>query len=57
MLIEVARGREPIRSRRLAMIAAGEELGICAVQLVGFYAGQALGQQPIWDAFFDTLPM
>jgi predicted nucleic acid-binding protein len=57
VLIDAGQGREPTRSRLLGLIAAGEELGICAVQLTEFYAGQAFGRHPAWDAFLDGLTL
>ncbi len=57
MLVGLPKEREPAQSRLPAMAVAGDELGICAVQLAGFYAGQACGQQSHLDEFLDTLQL
>ena len=53
VLIDLSKGREPASSVIPAMAAAGEQLGICAVQLAEFYAGQPRGRQPPIDALLD----
>jgi predicted nucleic acid-binding protein len=54
-LIDFSKGREPVRSRMLGLIAAGDELGVCPVNITEFYAGLPAAQQPTWDAFFASL--
>ena len=57
MLVDLSKGREPARSRLPAMAAAGDELGICAVQLAEFYTGQPRGQQSDLDDFLHSLKL
>lgn len=38
-LIDFSKGREPARTRIPQMIAAGDELAVCAVNVAEFYAG------------------
>jgi predicted nucleic acid-binding protein len=56
VLIDYSREREPVRSRIDALLAEGEDIGICAVQLAEFYAGRRRGDRPDWDTFIDALP-
>jgi hypothetical protein len=55
VLIDVSRKREPTRSRVRSLADAGNEIGICAVQLTEFYAGRRRGDRPDWDAVIDAL--
>jgi len=54
-LIDFSKGREPARTRILDLIAGGDELAICAVNLAEFYAGIRVGDAPAMDAFFAVL--
>ena len=54
-LIDFSKGREPTRTRIFEMIASGDVLGICAVNVAEFYAGLPEEQHPKWNAFFDSL--
>lgn len=56
VLISLSRELEPYRSRIGAMTEAGDEIGVCAVQLTEFYAGQRRGERPHFDAFLASLP-
>ena len=55
VLVDLSKGREPAQTHIPAIVAAGDVLGICAVQLAEFYAGQPRGHQPEVDAFLDAL--
>ena len=57
MLAYLSKGREPAQSRLPATAVAGDELGICAVQLAECYPAQPHGQQSDLDAFLDTLKL
>jgi predicted nucleic acid-binding protein len=54
-LIDFSKGREPAKSRLLAMVEAGDELGICAINIAEFYAGIDRGTAPAMDEFIDAL--
>lgn len=56
ILIDVSREREPGRSRVRELLAEGNEIGICAVQLTEYYAGRRRGESARWDAFIDAMP-
>jgi predicted nucleic acid-binding protein len=55
VLISFSRGREPVTSRLLALLEAGNDLGLCAVTVAEFYAGAERGQHPSIDRFIDAL--
>lgn len=54
-LIDFSKGREPARSRILQMIAAGHEVGICAVNVAEFYSGLPAVQRARWQPFLSSL--
>lgn len=54
-LIDFSKGREPARTRLLEMIDAGDELGVCPVNVAEFYAGVPPAQRDLWDEFFSSL--
>lgn len=54
-LIDFSKSREPTRSRIFLMIEAGDELGVCAVNVAEFYAGLPVIERPQWDEFFSAL--
>lgn len=56
VLIDYSKDREPIRSRIDALLADGEDVGLCAIQLAEFYAGRRRGDRVESDAFIDALP-
>ena len=55
ILIAVSRNREPMRSQIRALVAAGDEIGMCPIHLTEFYAGRRRGDRPDWDAVIDAL--
>ena len=55
VIIDVSRGREPALSRVQALIDAGEELGICAINLTEFFAGLRPEERPGAKDFVDRL--
>lgn len=54
-LIDFSKGRESARSRLLEMIHAGDELGVCAINVAEFYAGIPPDKRPMWDEFVGSL--
>ena len=52
-LVDISKAREPARSRIRAMIAAGDQLGVCAVSVSEFVAGLHPEQRPEWLAYLD----
>lgn len=54
-LIDFSKNREPARSRVLAMIEAGDELGVCAINVAEFYSGIPPEQRFTWDEFIGSL--
>lgn len=56
ILIDFSRLLEPVRSRIREMVVAKDELGVCAVQLAEFYAGERRGKRPQFDAFLAGIP-
>lgn len=56
VLIDLSKEWQPTRTRIDELLAADEELGVCAVQLAEFYAGRRRGDRPDYDAFIDSLP-
>lgn len=54
-LIDVSKRREPARSRIRAMIAMGDEVGVCPVNVAEFFAGLSPEAHPEWEEFFDAL--
>lgn len=54
-LIDFSKGRESACSRLLQMIHAGDELGVCAINVAEFYAGIPPEKRPTWDEFVDAL--
>jgi len=55
VLIDFSKNREPARSRITAWIAAGDDLGVCPVNVAEFYAGLSPTSVVLWDVFFSTL--
>ena len=54
-LIDFSKGREPARSEILALIAGGDEIAVCPINVAEFYAGIPPDQRPDWDTFFRAL--
>jgi predicted nucleic acid-binding protein len=54
-LIDVSKGIEPVRSRVLALLIAGDEVGLCAVGLAEFAAGLAVHQRRRWPRLLTRL--
>ncbi len=54
-LIDFSKGREPISSRLLSMIEAGEEFGVCPVNVAEFYAGIPPHAVDLWREFIYAL--
>lgn len=54
-LIDFSKNREPARSRLMAMIEDGDELGVCSIQVAEFWAGLPLAERARWSAFIDHL--
>lgn len=54
-LIDFSKGHEPSHTRILAMIEAGDDVGVCAVIVAEFYAGLPPETAPVWDALFAAL--
>ena len=54
-LIDVAKGREPVRSRVLGLLVAGEEVGLCAVGIAEFAAGLAVHERRSWPRLLTRL--
>lgn len=54
-LVDLANDREPVRAGLTAMLDAGDDLGVCAVQLAEFFAGVPVEGRAAWDAFFAVL--
>jgi predicted nucleic acid-binding protein len=55
-LIDFSKDREPTRSRVLSMITAGDELGVCAINVAEFYTGVSPAtERPALDQFIRSL--
>jgi tRNA(fMet)-specific endonuclease VapC len=54
-LIDFSKDREPARTRILAMIDQGDEVGVCAINVAEFYAGLPPEARSVWDEFFAAL--
>ena len=54
-MIDFPRGYEPAHSTLLQLVEAGDEVGVCPVNLAEFYAGFELSQYPFWDEFFAAM--
>lgn len=54
-LIDFSKGREPACTRILEMVDAGDEVGVCPINIAEFYAGLPPEVQPVWDDFFASL--
>jgi predicted nucleic acid-binding protein len=55
VLIEFSKRRESARSFIRAAIDAGDQLGVCAVNVAEFYAGLPSHVRPTWDHFVGLL--
>jgi len=55
-IIDFSKGREPTRSRILDMIDAGDELGVCAINVAEFYSGLPAERRDVWRNFLMALP-
>jgi predicted nucleic acid-binding protein len=55
VLIDFSKGRQPAKSRVLEIIAGGDEVGLCPVNVAEFYTGISLGQEPNLDEFITAL--
>ena len=49
VLIDLSKGVPPVRARLDALLAAGHELGLCAVNLAEFFAGVPAERTPTWE--------
>lgn len=56
VLVDFSRLVEPALSRISAMIRDGDEIGVYAVQLAEYYAGERRGKHPEMDALFSRIP-
>ena len=54
-LIDFSKNREPARSRILGMIEAGDDLGVCAINVAEFFSGVPPDQRAVWDEFIGSL--
>ena len=54
-LVDFSKGVEPVSRRLLSMLADGEDLGVCAINLTEFYAGVPLAAYPVWETFMNAL--
>ena len=54
-LIDYSKGFEPSTSRIQELLAQGDLLGVCGVNLAEFYTGVLPGDRPKWDAFVAAL--
>lgn len=54
-LIDFSKGWQPALSRISSFIAAGDDLGVCAINTTEFYSGLPADQLPIWDEFIGSL--
>ena len=54
-LIDFSKGREPARSQIPSMIDAGDDLGVCGVNIAEFYSGLSATQRALWDEFVNAL--
>jgi predicted nucleic acid-binding protein len=50
VLIDLSKGVAPVGARLDALVAAGNELGICAVTAAEFFAGVPPAEHPVWEA-------
>src|ERR1700736_3863915 len=55
VLIDFSKRRDPARSFIRGAIDAGDQLGICAVNIAEFYAGLAFRDRETWDEFVGSL--
>lgn len=54
-LIDFSKDREPTRSRILSLIRAGDELGVCCINVAEFYTGIPPDKRAVWDEFMTSL--
>lgn len=54
-LVDFSKGREPARSRILAMIDREDEVEVCPVNVAEFYSGLSPETRQIWDEFIGAL--
>ena len=54
-LIDFSKGREPTCSRLLELIEAGDDLGVCAVNIAEFYSGIPVDKRTVWNEFISSL--
>jgi predicted nucleic acid-binding protein len=54
-LIDFAKGYEPAHSTLLQLVEAGDELGVCPVNVAEFYTALEPSQYRLWDEFFAAL--
>ena len=55
ILISFSKRREPARSFIWAAIGFGDQLGVCAINVVEFYTGLPSPVHPTWDQFVGSL--
>lgn len=56
VIIDDAWDREPARSLSMVMLAGDDKVGVCAMQITEFDAGQERGERDDVDAFVDHRP-
>src|SRR5918996_1079818 len=54
-LIDFSKGWEPAHSNLLALIAGGDVLGVCCINVAEFYAGVPAEHRSLWDEFFASV--
>jgi predicted nucleic acid-binding protein len=54
-LIDYSKSIEPVRTRFLDMVAGGDVLGICPIQLTEFYGGLSLPERQEFESFISGL--
>jgi predicted nucleic acid-binding protein len=55
-LVDVSKQHEPTRSRVRALLASGDDVGVCAVTIAEFMSGLPPRERPVWTRLFITLP-
>lgn len=53
-LIDVSKRLEPMLYRLRLMVAGGDELGVCPIQVTEFFAGLSPAERNHWHGFMDT---
>ncbi len=55
VLVEFSRRREPATSRVRALLASGDDIGVCGINITEFLSGVAVEKRQQWERFFATL--